>query len=162
MQQPVPPQPEATYRETTPPQQQPSPVQQPIYPEAEPQTAQQQDPERLNPLAYLSQNKSEEEPAEEETTAITEGEEDEEPSRRSRKKKHKKKSKENAEKREKKRRKQFQEKANIDGYYNDRDTVDDLDEFEGERNIQWIPLILGSIGIIIFAVIFIQIHAMLG
>ena len=58
--------------------------------------------------------------------------------------------------REQKRRKQFQSRANTDGYYTDRDTMDELEEFDGERRIQWIPMIVGFAGIIIFAVILIS------
>lgn len=120
--------------------------------------------ERLNPLAYLSKNKPQDDeeiqPAAEEATAETE-EESAPRKKKKREKNKKKKDKESAEMREQKRRKQFQSRANTDGYYTDRDTMDELEEFDGERRIQWIPMIVGFAGIIIFAVILIQLQSII-
>ena len=120
--------------------------------------------ERLNPLAYLSKNKPQDDeeiqPAAEEATTETE-EESAPRKKKKREKNKKKKDKESAAMREEKRRKQFQSRANTDGYYTDRDTMDELEEFDGERRIQWIPMIVGFAGIIIFAVILIQLQSII-
>lgn len=98
--------------------------------------------ERLNPLAYLSKNKPQDDeeiqPAAEEATAETE-EESAPRKKKKREKNKKKKDKESAEMREQKRRKQFQSRANTDGYYTDRGTMDELEEFDGERRISVDP-----------------------
>ena len=120
--------------------------------------------ERLNPLAYLSKNKpqDDEEIQSAAEEATTETEEESAPRKKKKREKNKKKKdKESAEMREQKRRKQFQARVNTDGYYTDRDTMDELEEFDGERRIQWIPMIVGFAGIIIFAVILIQLQSII-
>lgn len=55
----------------------------------------------------------------------------------------------------------FQRVANRDGYYNDRQPIDSDLEYDEGRNIQWMPLILGIIGVVVFAILVIQLQRFL-
>lgn len=60
-----------------------------------------------------------------------------------------------------KKRKKFKDLANMDGYYDDRRPLDNEEALESGRNIAWVPLILGVIGIGLFAFVVIQLQSLL-
>ena len=60
-----------------------------------------------------------------------------------------------------KKRKKFKDLANMDGYYDDRRPLDNEEDLESGRNIAWVPLILGVIGIGLFAFVVIQLQSLL-
>lgn len=61
----------------------------------------------------------------------------------------------------KKKKKKFDALVNGDGYYDDRKPVDDDEVYDTGRHVQWIPLVLGVVGILVFAVIAIQVQGLL-
>ena len=122
----------------------------------------------MNPLDYLSQTKKAKAPVEE--PADDEYYEDEEddadvPSKKSSKKtkraKKEKRGKASKADKERKKREKFQELANRDDYYSDRYPLDNEAGLDNGRNVQWVPLILGGAGIMIFAYILIQLQSLI-
>lgn len=81
--------------------------------------------------------------------------------RQSKKGKLKRNTRSKAPSAENNKRKKFQELANVDGYYNDRRPLDNEEDLEAGRNIAWVPLILGIIGIGLFAFLAIQLQGLL-
>lgn len=55
----------------------------------------------------------------------------------------------------------FQSIANDDGYYDDRRPLDEDTYFGSRRNIQWVPLLLGIGGIVLFVLVVLGIQSML-
>ena len=131
------------------------------------QAPQQPEEAQMNPLDYLSQAKKATPPADEiADDEYYEDEEDEDipaPKAAKRGKKAKKAKRGKAAKadKESKKRAKFQELVNRDDYYSDRFPIDNEEGIDGGRNIQWVPLILGGAGILIFAYLLVQLQSLI-
>ena len=128
---------------------------------------QQPDEAQMNPLDYLSQSKRAKPPTQEiSEDEYYEDEEDEEvpspkASKKAKKAKKSKRGKASKADKDSKKREKFQELANRDEYYSDRYPIDNEEGIDSGRNIQWVPLILGGAGILIFAYLLVQLQSLL-